>query len=153
MSVKKRKWYDSHVAFGVAYVTEQDEPERPNCMICNLVMSNRNLKPPGLREHLENKHRSHVGTSIHAFNLRRVRYDQKPSLSSHGFTAPGKPLQEASYKATSKIAKEKKPHSIGDTLVKPCVMETAKSVQGEDALKQMSHVSLSNDTCAMELKK
>uniref|UniRef100_UPI0035900B4B protein FAM200C-like n=1 Tax=Myxine glutinosa TaxID=7769 RepID=UPI0035900B4B len=44
------------------------------------------------------------------------------------------------------IAKEKKPHTIGESLVKPCALEMVKIVLGEDALKRLSQVSLSNDT-------
>jgi len=152
MSGKNRKWNDSYVGFGFTCMTERDGTERPQCMICNLVMSNGNLKPSGLKEHLENKHSNHVGTSVDAFKLKRVRYDQKATLSSYGFAAPGKPLLEASYKVSYMIAKAKKPHTIGETLVKPCVLEMAKIVLGEDAVKQLSQVSLSNDTVRQRIK-
>ena len=35
-----------------------------------------------------------------------------------------------------------KPHTIGETLVKPCALEMAKIVLGEDAVKQLSQVPL-----------
>ncbi|XP_039608829.1 protein ZBED8-like [Polypterus senegalus] len=50
------------------------------------------------------------------------------------------------------IAKEKKPHTIRETLVKPCALEMAKIVLGEDATKQFSQVSLSNDTVHQRIK-
>uniref|UniRef100_UPI003590248B protein FAM200C-like n=1 Tax=Myxine glutinosa TaxID=7769 RepID=UPI003590248B len=56
------------------------------------------------------------------------------------------PLLEASYKVSYMIAKEKKPHTIGESLVKPCALEMVKIVLGEDAVKRLSQVSLSNDT-------
>lgn len=93
------------------------------------------MKPSGLREHLESKQYNHVGTSIDAFKLRRVRYDQKATLSSYGFSAPGKPLLESPYKVSYMIFREKKPHIIGETIVKPCALEMAKIVLGEDAAK------------------
>ncbi|KAG2466217.1 ZBED8 protein, partial [Polypterus senegalus] len=152
LSAKKRKCNDSYVGFGFACVTERDGTERPQCMICNLVMSNRNLKPSGLREHLESKHSNHVGTSIDAFKLRRICYDQKATLSSYGFVAPGKHFLEASYRVSYMIVKEKKPHTIGETFVKPCALEMAKIVLGEDAVKQLSQVSLSNDIVHQRIK-
>ncbi|XP_068240056.1 protein FAM200C-like [Palaemon carinicauda] len=151
-SVKKRKWNDSYIGFGFTCLTKRDGIERPQCMLCNLVMSNGNLKPSGLKEHLESKHKDHVGTSIEAFKLKRVRYDQKATLLSYGFSAPRKPLLEASYKVSYMIAREKKPHKIGETLVKPCALEMAKIVLGEEAAKKLSQVSVSNDTVHQRIK-
>lgn len=104
-SVKKRKWNDSYAGFGFTCLTERDGIERPQCMLCNFVMSSGNLKPSGLKEHLESKHKDHVGTSIEAFKLKRVRYDQKATLLSYGFSAPRKPLLEASNKVSYMIAR------------------------------------------------
>ena len=50
------------------------------------------------------------------------------------------------------IAKEKKPHTIGETPVKPCPLEMAKIVLGEDVVKQLSQVPLSNDTVRQRIK-
>ncbi|XP_068209156.1 protein FAM200C-like [Palaemon carinicauda] len=151
-SVKKRKWNDSYVGFGFTCLTKRDGIARPQCMLCNLVMSNGNLKPSGLKEHFESKHKDHVGTSIEAFKLKRVCYDQKATLSSYGFSAPRKPLLEASYKVLYMIAREKKPHTIGETLVKHCALEMAKIVLGEHAAKKLSQVSVSNDTVHQRIK-
>ena len=152
LSVKKRKWNDEYVEFGFTVVNEKDGTEKPQCMICNLVMCNGNLKPSGLREHLNSKHRNYVGTSIDAFKLKRIRYDQKATLSSYGFAPPEKPFLEASYKVSYMIAKKKKPHTIGESLVKPCALEMAKIVLGEDAVKRLSQVSLSNNTVRQRIK-
>ena len=62
-----KKWSDSYVGFGFTCVTERDGTERPQCMTCDLLMSNKNLKPLGLREHFKSKHSNSVGTSIDAF--------------------------------------------------------------------------------------
>ena len=34
------------------------------------------------------------------------------------------------------VAKTKKPHNIGETLLKPCILESVKLVLGENHLKQ-----------------
>ena len=44
------------------------------------------------------------------------------------------------------IVKEKKTHTVEETLLKPCVLEMAKVLLGDDAAKQLSQMSLSNDT-------
>ena len=44
------------------------------------------------------------------------------------------------------MAKTKKPHNIGETLLKPCILESVKLVLGEKASQTMKQTSLSNDT-------
>ncbi|XP_076069775.1 protein FAM200C-like [Oratosquilla oratoria] len=44
------------------------------------------------------------------------------------------------------MAKAKKPHSIGETLIKPCLVSCAGILLGESAVSKMKQVSLSNDT-------
>ena len=52
----------------------------------------------------------------------------------------------ASYKVAYLCAKEKKPHVIAETLVKPCAMEMVKTVLGKEAEKKLQQVALSDDT-------
>ena len=44
------------------------------------------------------------------------------------------------------MAKTRKPHNIGETLLKPCILESVKLVLGEKASQTMKQISLSNDT-------
>lgn len=68
----------------------------------------------------------------------------RKQLSSYEFAILEK-LLESSYEVLYMIVKEKKPHTIGETLVKPCGLEMVKLVLGENAAMQLSQVSLSND--------
>ncbi|XP_042230543.1 SCAN domain-containing protein 3-like [Homarus americanus] len=45
---------------------------------------------------------------------------------------------EASYEVSLEIAKQKKPHTIGETLIKPCARKIVKRVLGEDQLGSKS---------------
>ena len=44
------------------------------------------------------------------------------------------------------IAKGKKPHTIGETLVKPCLLKTLKLVLGDASAAKVKQISLSNNT-------
>ena len=44
------------------------------------------------------------------------------------------------------IAKEKKPHSINETLTKPCMLKAAGLVLGKTYSKKMAKISLSDST-------
>jgi len=59
---------------------------------------------------------------------------------------------EASFLVANMIAKEMKPHNIGETLVKPACREIVKLMLGEDASAEIDNVSLSNDTVARRIR-
>ncbi|XP_067939673.1 protein FAM200C-like [Watersipora subatra] len=50
------------------------------------------------------------------------------------------------YKVAYEIANQKKPHTIGEDLLKPCTLMTAKPILGKEAEKKLAAVSLSNNT-------
>ena len=49
------------------------------------------------------------------------------------------------------VAKAKKPHTIGETLLKPCILESVKLMLGEKASQTMKRISLSNDTIKSQI--
>ena len=49
---KKRKWSEDYVQHGFICLTEKDGAERPQCISCSKVLSNTNLKPSTLKEHI-----------------------------------------------------------------------------------------------------
>ena len=50
------------------------------------------------------------------------------------------------------IAKQKKPHTIGETLIKPCILKTAGIVLGKEAEKKLAAILLSNNTIQKRIK-
>ncbi|XP_068240050.1 protein FAM200C-like [Palaemon carinicauda] len=55
-------------------------------------------------------------------------------------------LVEASYELSLLIAKTEKPHSMGETLVKPCLLRAANIVLGEGSQRKLSKISFSDNT-------
>ena len=53
---------------------------------------------------------------------------------------------ETSHAVTLAIAKEKKPHAIGETLIKPCAKKMVEIILGKEAKKKIAAISLSNNT-------
>ena len=53
---------------------------------------------------------------------------------------------EALYLVTHEIAKQKKPHTIAEKLIKPCVLKIADIMLRKDAKRKTVLVSLSNGT-------
>ena len=57
----------------------------------------------------------------------------------------------ASYKVALRIAKAKKPFTVGETLVHGCISDVCQEMLGEAAAKKVSLVPLSNDTIARRI--
>ncbi|XP_039258064.2 protein FAM200C-like [Styela clava] len=53
---------------------------------------------------------------------------------------------EASYEIANMIARAKKPHNIGETLIKPCMLKAASLLLGEKNSKKLANISLSDST-------
>ena len=62
------------------------------------------------------------------------------------FWRTNKAAVHASYAIALHVAKTKKPQDIGETLLKPCILESVKLVLGEKASQTMKQISLSNNT-------
>ena len=55
-------------------------------------------------------------------------------------------LIEASFEIAQMIAQAKKPHNIGETLIKPCMLKASSLVLGESNSKKLAKISLSEST-------
>ena len=73
--------------------------------------------------------------------MKRQRLDCTESFNQNNVAAI-----KASYVVALEIAKQKKPHTIGETLVKPCLLKTAKLVLGDVSVAKLKQISLSNNT-------
>ncbi|XP_075696915.1 protein FAM200C-like [Rhinoderma darwinii] len=148
MSSKKRKWSDEYVQYGFTCITERDGSQRPNCMICNARLSNSSLAPAKLREHFLKLHGDgqYKNTTLAEFKVKRARFDEKATLPVLGFVPINKPILTASYEVAYLIAKQGKPHTIGETLIKPAVLKMANIMLGKAAEVKLSLIPLSNDT-------
>uniref|UniRef100_UPI00358F884D protein FAM200C-like n=1 Tax=Myxine glutinosa TaxID=7769 RepID=UPI00358F884D len=74
-------------------------------------------------------------------NVKRQRLDQSGTLFQQH-----KRLTEASYAVSLLIAQQKKPHTVRETLIKPCALKMARILLGEEAEKKFNKTSLSNNT-------
>ena len=73
--------------------------------------------------------------------LKGVRLDAGGIFHQANFS-----IVEASYVVALRIAKAKKPHTIAETLAKPCLLDCGKIVLGDRACNKLKQGSLFNDT-------
>jgi len=135
----KRKYDDNYLDYGLTFLERRNE-QLPQCVICHKTLSNDSMKPPQLKKHLSNAHPEFVSKERQFFELKE-NYLKEMRVDQGGkFQTESKAIEHASYAVSLLVAK--KPHSIGETLIKPC----AGILLGESAVSKMKQVSLSNDT-------
>ncbi|KAL7635350.1 UNVERIFIED_CONTAM: hypothetical protein RMT77_014417 [Armadillidium vulgare] len=66
--------------------------------------------------------------------------------SAESFQVEDEKVMESSYNIALLIAKDKKLHTIGESLVKPCLLTACSTVLGEESCNKVAKISLSNDT-------
>ena len=104
------------------------------------------MKPSKLKRHLETKHSNHVSKDLeffrrHEASLKRQRLDVTGSFQQENAS-----LVSASYEVALERAKNKKSHTIGESIIEPCLLKTVKIRLGESCAAKMRQMSLSNDT-------
>ena len=120
--------------------------EKPQCVLCNAVLSAQSMKPSKLKRHLETKHSEHITKDLDFFKG-HVAALKKQKLDFTGtFQQQSQDVVKASYEIALEVAKNKKPHTIAETLIKPCLLKSVKLVLGEASEIKMRNISLSNNT-------
>ena len=142
---KKRKLLDEYIKFGFTSLLS-DGVEKSQCVFCNVVLSAESMKPSKLKRHLETKHFQHAKKDVaffqrHEAGLKRPRLDCTGSFNQSNVSAI-----EASYVVTLKIGKQIKPRTIGETLVKPCLLKTAKLILKDASVAKLKQISFSNNS-------
>ncbi len=104
--VKKRKYSEDFLKFAFTYIIDRNI-ERPQCVICNEILSPESMKPNKLKRHFETKHLSYADKDISYFKhkaecVRNSRIDYDGRFYQQNLKAT-----EVSYLVSLKIAKAK----------------------------------------------
>ena len=104
------------------------------------------MKPFQLKRHFDKEHPTYNDRYITFFE-RQSQSAKKSRLDTTGQTAITiRAAVEASYVVSLRIAKSKKPHTIGKELVLPCTNDTVCLMIGADAVKTLNSLSISDNT-------
>ncbi|KAF2366865.1 Ribonuclease H-like domain [Trinorchestia longiramus] len=113
---KKRKYSDEYIKYGFT-VIERNGFHLPQCVICHTVLSNDALRPDRLERHLSTNHKALKEKPNKFFTVKLHELNRMKLDSSSDFHQETWKLVEASYELLLLIAKAKKPHSVGETLL------------------------------------
>ncbi|XP_072380493.1 protein FAM200C-like [Diabrotica undecimpunctata] len=142
---KKRLCSDDYIKYGFT-VMEKNGSHLPQCVNCHAVFSNDAMLPGRLERHLITNHSSLKDKGPEFFIAKKSSLKRMKLNSTANFRVENKEAVEASYKIALLIVKDKKPHTIDESLIKPCLLTACSTVLSEDGCKKVEKISLSNDT-------
>ncbi len=144
---KLRKFDESYIKYGFMEYSDG----RPQCTLCLKILSVEALKPYKLNRHLTTIHPEHANKSKDFFQRKKEEYVKQKVRLTNITTIPEK-AQQASYLAALRIAKCKKPHTIGEELILPAAVDMCRVMVGEEAANKIKSIPLSNDTVSRRIK-
>ncbi|XP_066958823.1 zinc finger BED domain-containing protein 5-like [Macrobrachium rosenbergii] len=130
MSAKKRKYLEEYIRFGFVSFHKGDT-EVPQCVICFKTLSNDGMLPSRLERHLKTTHPALADKPRAFFETKRHSLKQAKLDGSGAFQQQTSKVVEASYEIALLIAKSKKSHNIGESLIKPSLLCAAELVLGK----------------------
>lgn len=142
--IVKRKYDEDYIKYGFSWSGDETAP-KPQCIICGEQLSNESMVPSKLNRHLNSNHPSQANEDRQYFK-RRLEQNKKQKIFMKSAVTVSEKALEASYHVAKLIARQKKPHTIGETLIKPACMEIVRLMLGPNEVKEVNKVSLSADT-------
>ncbi|XP_029654887.1 protein FAM200A-like [Octopus sinensis] len=95
-------------------------------------------------------HSEHVHKSEEFFKRKLEEFDNQTKSLKKLVSVSSNALL-ASYKVSYRIAKCKKPHNIGETLVLPAAIDMVEAMFGESYAKQLQQIPLADNTVARRI--
>ncbi|GFS92948.1 SCAN domain-containing protein 3 [Nephila pilipes] len=103
------------------------------------------MVPSKLKRHLYSSHPSCANKDKQYFKRCLEQNKKQKKFMKSAVTVSEKAL-EASYHVAKLIARQKKPHTVGETLIKAACIEIVRLMLGLNEVKEVNKVSLSADT-------
>uniref|UniRef100_A0A8C5AU24 Uncharacterized protein n=1 Tax=Gadus morhua TaxID=8049 RepID=A0A8C5AU24_GADMO len=139
-----RQYHESYLSYGFSWTGDVNIPQ-PECVLCREKLANSNMVPSKLKRHLETKHPFHAERNL-AYFKRARDLNQRQQDRLLDCVKVSEKAMEASYMLAELIAKQKKPHTIAETLILPACKIIAGVMLGPDAANELSKVPASDNT-------
>ena len=101
------------------------------------TFSNSFMKRAPLKQHLANAHPSMISKKWSFFELKLSSLKRQKLDRTGMFWQINNAAVHASFAIALQVTKTKKAHMIGETLLKPCILESVKLMLGEKASQTM----------------
>ena len=110
------------------------------------TFSNSTMKPSLLKQHLANAYPNMISKNQSFFELKLSNLKRQKLDRTGMFWQTNNAAVHVSFAIALHVTKAKKAYTIGETLLKPCILESVKLMLGEKASQTMKQISLSYDT-------
>uniref|UniRef100_A0A8C6S835 HAT C-terminal dimerisation domain-containing protein n=1 Tax=Neogobius melanostomus TaxID=47308 RepID=A0A8C6S835_9GOBI len=148
-SSKCRKYREEYLQYGFTCVVI-DEIQHPQCVVCTEVLAHESLKPVKMLRHMKTKHPSLAAKPLDFFSRKEKELQGQNKILINQTTIPTK-AQRASYEVAYLIAQAKKPHTIGETLIKPAAIAMSRAMHGHKLARELESVQLSDGTISRRI--
>ena len=121
---------------------EDEENQRPRCVICYEQLANESMRPNKLLRHVETKHPELKHKPLDFFKkmLNNLKTGQRVLQR---YTNINEKSLYVSFLISLSIAKAGKPHIIGETLVLPAIKDTVQDFFGDKSEKEIESIPIS----------
>ncbi|XP_072132555.1 SCAN domain-containing protein 3-like [Mobula birostris] len=144
-----RKYDKSYIKHGFIATGDSHAPS-PLCVVCGDKLSNEAMKPSKLLRHLETKHPALKDKPVEFFVRKKCEQAGQEQVGQkevlRATTSTNAAALRVSYLVASRIAKAKKPFTVGEELILPAAKVMCRELLGEAAANKMAQVSLSATT-------
>ncbi|GFY56386.1 SCAN domain-containing protein 3 [Trichonephila inaurata madagascariensis] len=145
-----RQYHESYLKYGFVGTGDSHKPN-PLCIICGDQFSNEVMKPSKLLRHLNAKHPGEKHKSLEYFERKKREHEGQKKFMRTTTSIKENALR-ASYLVANRIAKTKKPFTIGEELFFPAAKDICRELLGEAAVEKVAHVPLSADTVTRRIE-
>ena len=139
-----RQYDKKYLELGFTVAPNSEKVPLPMCLVSAKILSNDAMKPSKFTRHFNSLHSNLVGKPLAYFKrLLSETENQKDEIRK--ITTSEKALLKPSYLFALQIGKSKKPYTIGEDLIKPCMLAAAEQVLGSEAVSKLQAIPISND--------
>lgn len=143
-SMSGRKYDPNYLAYGFTFV-ESKGKQCPLCVVCKQILANSSMAPTKLLRHLTTAHPLLKDKPKEYFqHLNDELKGQKKCMDEFGQTELA--AIESSFAVAYEIAKAKKPFTIAEQLLQPCISKVVEIMLGSAASAKINLVPLSDTT-------
>ncbi|XP_025207402.1 protein FAM200B-like [Melanaphis sacchari] len=124
---------------------ESNEIVQPQCVVCGEILANESLKPFKLKRHLKTKHPNVNKKPKEYFERLNDQFvNNTNAIKTYCHTTFSG--VKASYLLAYRIAKNNKPHTIGENLILPAAIDMCTEILGKEAANKLKIIPASNNT-------
>ena len=140
----KRKYQESYLNYGFIATGDSHSPS-PLCIICGDRLSNEAMKPSKLLCHMETKHPALKDKALEFFKRKKHEHEEQKQLLK-ATTSSNVSALRTSFLVANRIAKAKKPFTVGEEWFLPAAKDICHELLGEAAVQKVAGVPLPAST-------